>query len=472
MKKKYDKIVMLLVFMVVFALLSWLIDGGMYNTGEFVSVGKVRAGLYDLLLIIYSAFYYRAKDILFIFIVGGCYGVLSQTKSYRKLVDNISNKIKGKGILAFGIVLALTAIYTSITNEIFALFCFAPFIVSVFLKNGYDRLTAVSAGFGGMFVGYLGQVVGTFGLSYLNEATGLGVTDWILAKIVLLVAAYVLFFIFAALHMKKIKKVDETKYDLFMPEALEEKNEKAKRRTKGISTIIVFLLVFVIIGIAYISWNESFGTQFFTEMHTSFTSLFKVNEVAVPSAIIGPYMTGFGEWTDLLGAGFVFIIATFILALIDKMSMDSFMKNFGKGSKRISKVAFIYGFAFITLFLCSSYPWPTTLIDKLISGDSFNIILVLLASFLAHLFTGEPGYCGYAFGSYLAVVYVENLIPMTILWRIGAALALIIAPTSYVLLAALTYADIPYTKWLKYIWKFVLSFILVALIVMAVVCYM
>ena len=61
---------------------------------------------------------------------------------------------------------------------------------------------------------------------------------------------------------------------------------------------------------------------------------------------------------------------------------------------------------------------------------------------------------------------------MTILWRIGAALALIIAPTSYVLLAALTYADIPYTKWLKYIWKFVLSFILVALIVMAVVCYM
>lgn len=472
MKKKYDKIAMLVVIMIVFALLSWLIEGGMYNTGEFVSVGKVRAGLYDLLLVVYSAFYYRAKDILFIFIVGGCYGVLSQTKSYRKLVDNISKIIKGKEILAFGVVLALTAMYTSVTNEIFALFCFAPLVVSIFLRNGYDRITAISAGFGGMFVGYLGQVVGTFGLSYLNEATGLGVTDWIIAKVILLVAAYVLFFIFAALHMKKVKKVDETKYDLFLPEVLEDKKEKSKRRPKGIATIIVFILSFIIIGIAYISWNESFGTQFFTEMHTSFTSLFKVKDVAIPSAIVGPYMTGFGEWNDLLGASFVFIIATIILALIDKMNMNSFMKYFGKGSKRISKVAFIYGFAFIMLFLCSSYPWPTTLIDKLLNGDSFNIIIVLLASFLAHLFTGEPGYCGYAFGSYLAVAYVDNIIPMTILWRLGAALALIIAPTSYVLLAALTYADIPYTKWLKYIWKFVLSFILVALIVMAVVCYM
>ena len=42
------------------------------------------------------SFYYKIHNVFFLFTVGGVYGVLSQTKSYRKLVDNTVNLIKGK----------------------------------------------------------------------------------------------------------------------------------------------------------------------------------------------------------------------------------------------------------------------------------------------------------------------------------------------------------------------------------------
>ena len=49
-------------------------------------------------------------------------------------------------------------------------------------------------------------------------------------------------------------------------------------------------------------------------------------------------------------------------------------------------------------------------------------------------------------------------------------LSLLVAPTSLILIIYLTYFDVPYTTWLKYIWRFILSLvILLALVTVLVV---
>lgn len=472
MKKKNDKIVMLLIFMIAFAVMSWVIDAGDLASGQFASLGKIRAGLYDLLLIVCSALAYKVKDIFYILIVGGCYGVLSQTKGYRKLIDKTAKLIKNKDSIAMLMITLVMGLYVSISSEILTLFCIVPFIISVFLRNKHDKVTAINAGFGGMFIGYLGLSFGTFGLTYLNEATGLGVTEWIFVKWLLFVLAYVLFNIFSVLYMKKHKMEKEVSCDLYYCEELNDSKVKKINRTKLWPTILVGVISLIFIIIAYINWNESFGIDKFDVLHKNFQEFFKIGDVSVFSSITGTEMPAIGKMEDLLGVSLVIIFATIILSLFDNLKIDSFIDNFANGCKKISKVAFIYGFAFIALFLTSSYPWPITVINKIFGNGSFNIFLLLIVAFLSQIVTTEPGYCGFLFGPYLAQAYVSNIEAAGLIWRLGSALAFLIGPTSYILLAALTYVDVSYQKWLKYIWKFALLFTLLSLIILAIICYM
>ena len=97
--------------------------------------------------------------------------------------------------------------------------------------------------------------------------------------------------------------------------------------------------------------------------------------------------------------------------------------------------------------------------------------MILIAAILSVIFCADPLFSGYYFGSYFTTLYASNAIATSIIWRIANALALLVGPTSFLLLVALVYADVPYTKWLKYIWKFVGAFVIVSLISLAIMIY-
>ncbi len=471
MKKKNDKVVILLVIFLIYLVMSWIVEGGMYSSGKFTSLGVTPVGIYDLLLVVYSAFVRVLPDVIYLLVIGGAYSVLSKTRGYRKLVDKTANLIKGKEAIALVIVTLLMGAYTSVTSQILTLFCVSPFIVSVFLRNGKDRITAISAGFGGLFIGYLGLTFGTYGITYLNSVTGLEVSDWIITKVIVFAVAFILFNIFAILNMKKNADVNETKYDMFLTEELDETKVKKRKRTKVWPTAIVMLIGLIVIALGYVDWTESFGIKLFTEIHTSFSDGFKVADIPLFSTFIGSYMKAFGEWEDLLNASFVVLIVTGIISLINKVDIETLTTNFGKGMRKISRVAFIYVLAESVAFLIVTSPWPNTIINSLFGSGSFNIFIILLIAIIAQILLSDPNCFSEMFGSYLTLTFADNLIATGLIWRLGSAIAFIVGPTSFLLLSVLTYLDVPYSKWLKYIWKFVASFMLVVLLVLAVIIY-
>lgn len=472
MKKRNDKIVMMFIVLLVFLVMSWVVPGGMFNNGTFTTTGYTRLGLFDIIAVIYSAFYYKLKDLFYIFTVGGCYGILSQTKSYRKLVDKASFLIKGKEAVVFAVITLVMGVYVSLSSQILSLFWLTPFIITIFLRNGYDRLTALSAGFGGTFIGYLGLTFGTFGVTRLNELTGIGIQDWIWVKIAIFIAAYILYTIFAILYMVKTKKVDSIEYDLYHPLELDETKVKKRHKAKVWPLLIVFVISFLVVLLGYINWVSSFGIKVFDEFYTTLSTGFKVGEVPVFGSIMGSYMKAFGAWDDLLFGSFVILFATILIALFDKVKVNVFLSSFGEGAKKISKVAFIYGFAFIVVFLASSFPWQNTLINMLFGNGTFNVAILLIIGVIAQILVGDPDYLAYAFSSYLTVAFADNIVAAGLIWRLGSAIALIVGPTSFLLLTALTYLDVPYTKWLKYIWKFILSFVFIVMLILVIVIYL
>jgi len=82
MKKKSDKVLIALIFILGIAFLSWIIPQGAYNNGEFETLDRTRAGIFDVFVELCVALYSNYTEILYILIVGGCYGVLSKSKRY------------------------------------------------------------------------------------------------------------------------------------------------------------------------------------------------------------------------------------------------------------------------------------------------------------------------------------------------------------------------------------------------------
>ena len=481
MKKKSDKIVILLVIMAVCAILSWIVKGGSFDAGSFTDLGMSRAGLYDLLLVVSSAIYYKYTDIIYILIVGGCYGVLMRTDSYKMLVTKTSNLVKRNASVAFGIITVLMGAYCSITSEIMALFFLVPFIYSVFIKAGMDKVTSIAAAFGGMFVGFFGLTFGTFGVKYLNEYANIDFGNLIAFRVVIFLVTAVLYNLFAILHIKNMDEEDEDESDLDIYYAedvdqikvknYKQKKELKNRKTAFVVSIVLAVIMIIIVLLAYINWNSSFNVSLFDNVYKKFSEGFKIADVPFFSTLIGSNIGAFGTWSDLLPVGFLLVIVTVIVALFNKVSLNAFVRYFGNGCKKISKVAFIYGFAFIVLFLVSSYPWPFTMINALFGDGSFNLLTLLLIAFIASIFTVDLNFSGYTFGPYLGITFVENLTVAGLIWQLGGAFALVLAPTSYILLSALTYADIPYVDWLKYIWKFAVTLLIAIIIILLIVVY-
>ena len=472
MNKKNDKFIIVIIMMFVFLVFSWFIDVNIFDdTGTLLELNRSQGGLYNVFNLIYSSLIREIDAVIYLFVVGGAYGVLSNTKGYRKIVDKVVDFIQGKEVIAFAVVTLLMGIYTSITFEILSLFIVIPFIVSVFLRAKCDKVTAVSAAIGGLFIGYIGQTFGTYAFVDLHDATSVGYGDFMWQKVVMFVLAYILYNLFAILHMKKVGRKSQMKSDLYLPEALDEKKVSKKKKTKVWPTVVVIVLTLIVMLLAHISWSESFGVSIFAEIHNEFEKLFMINDVPFFSTLIGSGMASLGNWSDLTYASFVVAMAIIIIALINKVSISEFMENFGSGMKKISKVVLIYVLVTSLLYFYANYAWPASIVNSLYGEESFNIFTLFIGSFLNIIFCVDPGYSGAVYGPFLTYAFADNITAAAALWRISGAIALTIVPTSMILLCGLTYADISYKKWFKYIWKFTAAMTAVTLLFMLIIFY-
>ena len=124
--KKKDKIFILLAILVVVAVFTWILPVGVYGTvNEATSLstesGIMRLGIIELLYIIPFAINYAGNDIIYLFIIGGLYGVLSKTSAYRKLVSNTVKLIRGKENIAMLVTTFLMGLYVSLSSNIMSL---------------------------------------------------------------------------------------------------------------------------------------------------------------------------------------------------------------------------------------------------------------------------------------------------------------------------------------------------------------
>lgn len=488
--EKHDLIKIALGMILLTVILTWIIPQGDFSSGEFVKGEISRIGIFDLFTYGLLGIYYFTAVATFIFVLGGFYQFLSSLGAYQKLTSSIANKIKGKEIIFSVIISFVLAALASIINEQFVLVAFIPFIITIMRKAGLNKITSFVTTFGSLLVGVLGATVTTKLNGINNQMLGMEYVDSIWIKIGFFAAAFVVYSIFNVLYIKKsknatpAKKVSKTKSkssakkdevivkedndDLFSADI---ENDNAKHDT--LPLIIVGIITVLVLILAYIPWETVFGVDWFTKAF-DWVCEFKLFGTNVLQFILGSVddkyrtLSAFGSW-DLFGAQVVMLVSTIILQLCYKKSVDSYIESFKIGFSKVSKLVVIAILSYLLLEFSYMFPVIPTIANSIL-GSKFNVFTLLLVGIICGLFMTEHQYSVILLGGYFATAYASNLSAVSFLLQTSYGLVSFLTPASALLLVGLSYFEIPYKDWFKYIWKFFIL-MLIAIILFALILF-
>ncbi|MDD4187984.1 MAG: hypothetical protein PHX04_04400 [Bacilli bacterium] len=468
MKKFWEKhdLVKIAGIMVLFTvLLTWIIPQGYWSGSELTITEITRVGIFDFFTYGLLGMYYFTVLVTFLFVLGGFYQVLGKTGGYQKLTDSIAKKLKGKEIVFTLVVSFIIAALTAVVNDYFIILTFLPFVITILSKMKLDKITGLATTFGSVLVGIIGSVYSAKIVGWNVSNLGTDYNSFLWVKLVLFATSFIIFSVLNVLHIRKnlkVKKADQIN-EIFV-------SEEVTKKTKIWPVVTIFVSFILISILAYLPWETVFKVGIFA------TATEWVKTVEILGAPIFSYILGsiesfgaFGSW-DLFGIQTLMILATLLLKWAYKINWNDYLTAFGEGFKKSAKLVVILLLVYNILEFSVMFPVIPTIIDWIMSLTSkFNVVLGTIAGFIPSLFSVEYQYTVQLVGNYFVTTYADFASQFPILLQATYGLAMFFTPASFVLLMGLSYLDVSYKDWLKYIWKFLIAMFVIIVILMLII---
>lgn len=129
------------------------------------------------------------------------------------------------------------------------------------------------------------------------------------------------------------------------------------------------------------------------------------------------------------------------------------------------------------LIIATYHQFQLVIIDAILSITSgLNSFTMAIATFLASVFNMDPMYVAAGTVPYVASLYTDLTTSgygiIAVIYQSMYGLAMLVAPTSVILIGTLAYLKIPYGKWLKHIWKLFVELLVILLIIFTILVLM
>jgi len=456
--KKHSLFKVIGITILVAVLLTWFFPITYYGY-SFTEEARSQVGLFELLSVGPVLFNFFGNVVFYVLTVGGFYGVLYQIDAYRNLLDKIVEKFKGKEVVFLILVMIMFSLITSMAGITTGLLFVFPFVISVITLMGYNKLTSALATVGSVAVGLIGTTVSAVNTSVIISILQIDFNAELLIKGIILVVGLVLLIFNVLRYAKKHKNLEE-KEELELPVS-----KNAKRRSWPIVLIVDLILAIMIVS--SVSWEVAFDIQFFTNIHEKIMAV-TIADFPIIAKILGTDSTlAFGNWS-LPQFIVLLILGSGLIGLIYRVKFNDFIKSFFDGMKKALKPAVLIVLAYVVLVITATHPVLLAICKPLLTAtNGFNPFTMSIVAFLNGVFNIEPYYIASATGS---LQYAVSIITDTttypaiaIVWQTMQGFVTLIAPTSIVLIATLSYLEVSFWQWIKASWKLILE-ILVALL--------
>ena len=429
------------------AVLTWFVPGGQYvkaddGTLSYETVSSVPQ-TWQVFTAIYHGFVKQAGIIIFILVVGGAFWLLNATGAVEAGIKRFIVRIGKRDKL---VLVALTVLF-SLAGAVFGMseetIPFVGIVVPLTISMGYDA-------FMGMLVVYVASNVG-FSSAFLNPFTvgiaqgmadlplfsGMGYRLFCWAFLTLLLVVFVLVYARALRLRSGTGPVGEPcpVGEPVEPPALRQAQgpevEPLTRRQSWILIVLLLTVVALIVGVTCFEWYMAEITGLFLAM-------------GIICAIIAGFDTDrtvkelMAGAKDILSAALVVGFASGIIVILqDGKIVDSILHSMQEGldgGGKAGSLSAMYGIQAVINFIIPS------------ATAKAAITIPIMAPFAD--MTGVSRQA------------------MVLAFQFGDGFTNMITPTSGVLVAALAMAKVPYTKWVKWIWKMVVALLVLGLLLL------
>lgn len=251
------------------------------------------------------------------------------------------------------------------------------------------------------------------------------------------------------------------------------KKVSEKSKVSAVPMVIIFLLMLIVCLIGMYNWYYSFGIEVFSNIHEAIMGV-QIGDFPIFEHLLSG-VSELGYWSNIDLAAMM-IIASAIIAWIYRLSFNDYMESFIEGVKKWLPTAFYAALASVILYILyqASYAGTGTLVDTINAKifdltDGFNVLTTGAASLIGSFFYNDLYYLLAALTSFVSGFDAASLSVAGLLIQSVYGVAMLIFPTSVILVAGLSIFDVSYKEWMKYIWKFALIALLLVLLTCGIV---
>lgn len=430
------------------ALSTWIIPAGSYRyedgvpiTGSYERVEQSPQGVGAVLQAAFSGFYDAVDVCIFIVMVGGFLGVVMKTGAVDAGVGAVIRALGGREKWLIPILMVFFGLGGTTYGMWEETMAFYPLLIPVFLAAGYDAVVGISVILLGAGAGVISSTVNPFATGIASGFAGVTLGDGIGLRVVQWVVFEGVAIWYVASYAAKVKK-DPSRSVVGVGagklQVTADREIELTGRRKAI--LVVFGGVFLLMTYAVVPFDE-----------------------------MGLALPTLGWWFPELSA--LFLVGGIIVGLIDRMKESEIAEVFVAGCADLLGVALIIGISRgITVIMNDGAVTDTILNwgEMALSGAGPVMFVVLVYLIYLPLSVLIPSSSG------LATLSIPIVAPLGRFAGVGGDLVVtafqsasglvnIITPTAAVVMGALALGHVPYDKWIKYVWKLILYFLLLTM---------
>ncbi|MCK9256259.1 MAG: AbgT family transporter, partial [Bacteroidales bacterium] len=510
LKKVPHTYVIVFFIILVSAILTWIIP-----SGEFKRVEKLMPNGSSKTMIVENSFEYiegesqtwqvfssifngfvaQSHIIVFILLIGGAFwilnaskaldaGILSFIKASKKLERfKFLNKIGVNNIVMI-LIMTMFSLFGAIFGMSEETIAFVIVIVPLAISMGYDSIVGLGLVYVAAHIGFAGAILNPFTIGIAQGLSDLALFSGWEYRIFTWVIINAVGFTFILLYAKKIKKHPEKSltYDIddYWRKHKVNENEKIEYYTplSAWLSFVAVLIVLVLFSFYYPSSELSVGNaKFVFPALPVATALFALSSVFALRKSVHFYILNLLAFTVVfliigvmgydwyvMEIGSLFFAMGIVAGLAMNKSANDITKLFIDGAKDIFSAAFVVGLAGGIIVILSD-------------GKIIDTIMYALSNMMANFGKEASLFSMYSIQTFLNIIIpsgsAKAALTMPIMapfsdligisrqatvlaFQFGDGFTNMITPASGVLIGCLGIAKVPYSIWLKFIWKFIL----------------
>lgn len=445
---------------------TWIFSASYYTDGALSELGMYQVGFFDYFQLLFASFEfsYFIQILILLVSIGALYGVLNKTGKYRAWIEKIAGNFKGAELVFMIIVAFIIAALSSVYDYGFLLFIFFPFVISIILAMGYDKITACVCTFGSLLIGTIGNTLGYNTSGIIAETLGTKLSDGIIFKLVLFVLTFgiLVFYLYKAKINKKAKNEIEGE-DLFI-------GEKISNKYSNVPIIVIFCILFVLLVLGCTNWESTFGVSTFAKFNEWLAAVeiklpylhittegFDVGleKVTIFKNLLGT-INAFGEWY-YAEMGVMCLLAALLVGAFYGMKFKDRFEYMTEGAKKMLVPGLMIMLVYCVVYFAGNTMFYPTIASFLLGiTKKFNVFFGAISMVLASALHVDILYVvNYAVPQMAATN--ANTAIISLLTQGIYGVTMFAAPTSAMLVLGLSYLNIPYKEWIKKTWKLILA---------------